>query len=201
MIFPAFTSSSASCAIQYSLELTNAPNNYVPLTAANFPVLSTIFSFDPDTRTLTVGTTSDTTLAKTYYLRMKAKLLSGSSVQYSTCEVTLLASTNPPINDCAGVTVTPTSMVLDVKFELKSSSDVLGNLGGLFAVNPPGSLSTCISFALYDTANLATTPPSGITFDSITPAITIQSTYYEALGAVAEKVYSFNLAATANSVT
>jgi hypothetical protein len=96
--------------------MTNAPNNYVPLTAANFPVLSTIFSFDPATRTLTVGTTttSDTTLAKTYYLRMKAKLLSGSSVQYSTCEVTLLASINPPINDCAGVTVTLTSMSLDV---------------------------------------------------------------------------------------
>jgi hypothetical protein len=105
--------------------LKNAPNNYVPLTAANFPVLSAIFSFDPATRTLTVGTTtSDTTLAKTYYLRMKAKLLSGSSVQYSTCEVTLLASTNPPINDCAGVTVSPASMSLDVEFELKSSSDV-----------------------------------------------------------------------------
>ena len=140
--------------------MTNAPNNYVPLTAANFPVLSTIFSFDPDTRTLTVGTTSDTTLAKTYYLRMKAKLLSGSSVQYSTCEVTLLASTNPPINDCAGVTVSLTSMALDVEFQLKSSSDVIGSIGGLFAVNLLGSPSTCITFTLFDTANLATTPPS-----------------------------------------
>jgi hypothetical protein len=132
---------------------------------------------------------------------MKAKLLSGSSVQYSTCEVTLLASTNTPINDCAGVTVSPTSMTLDVEFELKSSSDVIGSLTGLFAVNLLGSPSTCITFTLYDTANIATTPPSGITFDSSTPQITIQSTYYEALGPIAEKVYSFNLGATANSLT
>ena len=78
---------------------------------------------------------------------------------------------------------------------------MFGSLGGLFDVNPQGSPSTCITFALYDTGNIATTVPSGIKFDSSIPQITIQSTYYEALGAVAEKVYSFNLAATANSVT
>jgi hypothetical protein len=78
---------------------------------------------------------------------------------------------------------------------------VFGSLAGLFAVIPPGSPSTCITFAIYDTANFATTPPSDIIFDSSTPQITIQSTYFEALGAVPEKVYSFNLGATANSLT